>query len=160
MKTTPRRPRLPQALALPLRLVPGRMHGVLVARLLGLVFAAQKADGELAFMEGKSIRIRVLDAGIDLGLGAGANGFESRSREHAMDLVIEGTAYDFLRLIAGREDPDTLFFQRRLKMSGDTALGVHLKNFLASVDMDSLPLASLVRPGLDHGLLLYERVFG
>ena len=66
--------------------------------------------------------------------------------------------YDFLLLIADREDPDTLFFQRRLRMSGDTALGVHLKNFLASVDLESLPLATLVRPGLDRALHLYERV--
>jgi len=142
MKTTPKRPQLPRFLARPLGLVPGRVHGSLSARLLERVFAEQRADGELDFMEGKSIRIRVLDAGIDLSLSAGTNGFESRSLEDATDLIIEGTTYDFLLLIAGREDPDTLFFQRRLRMSGDTALGVHLKNFLASVDLDSLPLAT------------------
>jgi O2-independent ubiquinone biosynthesis accessory factor UbiT len=112
----------------------------------------------LDFMEGKCVRIRALDAGIDLDLAAHAGSFESRPPEPTADLVIEGTAYDFLLLIAGREDPDTLFFQRRLRMSGDTALGVHLKNFLASVDLDSLPLATLARPGLDRGLLLFERV--
>jgi predicted lipid carrier protein YhbT len=160
MKTTPKRPQLPQFLTLPLRLVPGRLHGAVAARLLERVFAAQRTDGELDFMEGKSVCIRVLDAGIDLGISAGANGFETWPLARATDLVIEGTTYDFLLLITGREDPDTLFFQRRLRMSGDTALGVHLKNFLASVDPDSLPLAALVRPGLDRGLLLYERFLG
>jgi predicted lipid carrier protein YhbT len=33
-------------------------------------------------------------------------------------------------LAARREDADTLFFQRRLRMSGDTELGLYLKNFL------------------------------
>jgi predicted lipid carrier protein YhbT len=133
---------------------------MLAARLLERIFGAYRDDGELDFMEGKSLRIRVLDAGIELGLAADAAGFKSLSPERTADLVIEGVAYDFLLLIAGREDPDTLFFQRRLRMSGETALGVHLKNFLASVDLDSLPLATLVRPGLDRGLRLFERVLG
>ncbi|MCG6862186.1 MAG: SCP2 sterol-binding domain-containing protein [Chromatiaceae bacterium] len=159
MKTASNRPQLPRVLTLPLRLLPDRLHGVLAARLLERIFAAQRADGELDFIAGKSLRIRVLDAGIDLGLAADANGFVSFPPERATDLVIEGTVYDFLLLITGREDPDTLFFQRRLRISGDTALGVYLKNFLSSVDLDSLPLATLVRPGLDRGLRLYERVF-
>ena len=160
MNTTPKHPQLPRILTLPLRLVPGRLHCVLAAQLLERVFAEQRADGELDFMEGKSLCIRVLDARIDLALMAGANGFESRPLEQSTDLTVEGTTYDFLLLITGREDPDTLFFQRRLRMSGDTALGVHLKNFLASVDLDSLPLATLVRPGLERGLHLYERILG
>ncbi len=160
MKTAGPRPRLPRALALALRLVPGRVHGALVAQVLERVLAVQRADGELDFMAGNSVRIRVLDAGIDLGLAANADGFASHSPDRSTDLVIEGMAYDFMLMIAGREDPDTLFFQRRLRMSGDTALGVHLKNFLASVDPDSLPLATLVRPGLNRGLRLYERVLG
>ena len=142
MKTTPRSPQLPRILSLPMRLVPGRLHGIMAARLLEQVFAAQKSDGELDFMEGRSIRIRVLDARIELSLAANAAGFESLPLTHTADLVIEGKTYDYLLLITGREDPDTLFFQRRLRMSGDTALGVHLKNFLASVDLDSLPLAT------------------
>ncbi len=160
MKPTTKRPQLPNILTLPLRVVPARLHSTLAASLLERVFAEQRSDGELEFIEGKSVCIRVLDAGVDLSLSSGANGFESCPADHALDLVIEGTAYDFMLLITGREDPDTLFFQRRLRMTGDTALGVYLKNFLASVDMDSLPLAGLVRPGLDRGLRLYERVLG
>jgi predicted lipid carrier protein YhbT len=40
------------------------------------------------------------------------------------------------------EDADTLFFQRRLIMTGDTALGLQVRNF-----MDQLP-ASQLPPGL------------
>jgi len=160
MKLTPKRPQLPRVLTLPLRLVPGRLHSALAVRLLEQIFAEQRSEGELDFIEGKSVSIRVLDAGISLCLAGGANGFESCPADQAMDLVIEGMAYDYMLLITGREDPDTLFFQRRLRMQGDTALGVNLKNFLASVDLDALPLAHLVRPGLDRGLRVYERVLG
>ncbi|GAL10696.1 putative lipid carrier protein [Vibrio astriarenae] len=50
-----------------------------------------------------------------------------------------------LVLIAGRkEDPDTLFFQRRLSIEGDTELGLEVKNLMDSIDLDSLPKAMQV----------------
>ncbi|MGL4734573.1 MAG: ubiquinone anaerobic biosynthesis accessory factor UbiT, partial [Enterovibrio sp.] len=44
-----------------------------------------------------------------------------------------------LLLAARKEDPDTLFFQRRLLIEGDTALGLQVKNALDSVDLSALP---------------------
>ncbi len=160
MKSTAKRPQLPRLLSFPLRLVPARLNSALTARVLEHIFAEQKNEGELDFMEHRTACIRVLDAGIELNITAGPDGFQSIPRGQDTDLTIEGMAYDYLLLITGREDPDTLFFQRRLRMSGDTALGVHLKNFLASVDPETLPLAGLVRPGLERGLSIYERVLG
>lgn len=153
-------PRLPRALGLPLRMVPARLYSALAATVLERIFTEQRRDGEMDFMDGRGVSIRVLDAGIELNLSAGPDGFHSRPASDAADLSIEGTAYDYLLLISGREDPDTLFFQRRLRMSGDTALGVHLKNFLAAADPDTLPLAGLLRPGLLQGIRVYERLLG
>ena len=73
------------------------------------------------------------------------------------DLSISGTVYDYLLLITGREDPDTLFFQRHLTMDGDTGLGVHLKNVLAAIEMERLPLPKRFRPAIDRCLSFYER---
>ncbi|MEW8562257.1 MAG: SCP2 sterol-binding domain-containing protein, partial [Candidatus Thiodiazotropha sp.] len=74
------------------------------------------------------------------------------------DLSITGTVYDYLLLISGKEDPDTLFFQRHLVMDGDTGLGVHLKNMLAAVELDQLPLPMDVRPYIDRLLRVYENL--
>ena len=49
-------------------------------------------------------------------------------------------AGDDLLLIAGRkQDPDTLFFQRRLQIEGDTELGLEVKNLIDAIDLDQLP---------------------
>jgi predicted lipid carrier protein YhbT len=37
---------------------------------------------------------------------------------------------DLFRLIRAETDADTLFFQRRLRISGDTELGLIVKNWL------------------------------
>ena len=55
---------------------------------------------------------------------------------------------DDLLLIAGRkEDPDTLFFQRRLKIEGDTELGLEVKNLIDAIELEHLP--SLVHKGVN-----------
>lgn len=41
--------------------------------------------------------------------------------------------------MAQQEDPDTLFFQRRLLISGETDLGLEVKNLLDAVDPEQLP---------------------
>ena len=56
------------------------------------------------------------------------------------DLTLTATAQDFLALALRREDPDTLFFGRRLLMEGDTELGLLVKNFLDALELKpSLP---------------------
>jgi predicted lipid carrier protein YhbT len=51
------------------------------------------------------------------------------------DLAISATAYDFLMLGTRQEDPDTLFFSRRLLVEGDTELGLIAKNTLDAVEL-------------------------
>ena len=61
------------------------------------------------------------------------------------DLLIEGSAYDFLLLAIRREDPDTLFFNRRLRLGGNTELGLYLKNFLDALEPDQSLIKHLER---------------
>jgi predicted lipid carrier protein YhbT len=46
------------------------------------------------------------------------------------DVTVRASLRDYLALAARREDPDTLFFARRLVIEGDTALGLAIKNAL------------------------------
>jgi predicted lipid carrier protein YhbT len=50
------------------------------------------------------------------------------------DLVIRATATDYWSLVTRQEDPDTLFFTRRLKLEGDTELGLLVKNTLDALE--------------------------
>ena len=55
------------------------------------------------------------------------------------DVVVRAAPRDYLALALRREDPDTLFFSRRLAIEGDTELGLVVKNALDAVDWDALP---------------------
>ena len=48
----------------------------------------------------------------------------------APDVTVRAALRDYLALALRREDPDSLFFSRRLVIEGDTALGLIVKNAL------------------------------
>ena len=49
------------------------------------------------------------------------------SADEQEDVSFSGNANDLVLIAARKEDPDTLFFQRRLRIEGDTELGLYVK---------------------------------
>ena len=98
---------------------------------------------------GRRYAIRVKDLGLSLRFTVTPRGFAPDSG--APDLTVSATARDFLLLLGRREDPDTLFFSRRLVSEGDTELGLIVKNLLDALDPDAVlsrlpaPLARAAR---------------
>ena len=152
--------RLPAALALPLRLVPGVVHSTVLATVLDRVLAGALADGDLEFLFGRTVAIDIEDVQVDYRLFLGVGGFYAGTGERDPDVTMRGNLYDFLVLATGEEDPDTLFFQRRLRIEGDTALGLQVKNLLDSLDFGIHELPESARAWLEGALAAYRRWFG
>ena len=86
---------------------------------------------------GKRFRVQVKDLGLSLYLSVSEFGLKAE-KAGPTDVTFTATAEDFARLSLRLEDPDTLFFNRRLLIEGDTDLGLTLKNLLDAVDWDEL----------------------
>ncbi|MCK6408663.1 SCP2 sterol-binding domain-containing protein [Thauera sp.] len=101
----------------------------------------------LAPLTGRQLQMRVLDAGLTLDFTLGERGFRRAAPAAGArpDLIISATTRDFMALALREEDPDTLFFSRRLRMEGDTELGLLVKNTLDAVDWDALKARLLGR---------------
>jgi predicted lipid carrier protein YhbT len=101
----------------------------------------------LAPLTGRQLQMRVLDAGLTLDFTLGERGFRRAAPVAGArpDLIISATTRDFMALALREEDPDTLFFSRRLRMEGDTELGLLVKNTLDAVDWDALKARLLGR---------------
>ncbi len=90
---------------------------------------------------GRRYAIRVKDLGLSLRFTVSQRGFapDMFLKESGVpDLTISATARDFLLLLSRREDPDTLFFSRRLVSEGDTELGLTVKNLLDALDLETV----------------------
>ena len=50
------------------------------------------------------------------------------------DVTMKGEVAVLVDLFLGKVDPDTVFFSRRLEITGDTSVAIHFKNILAALD--------------------------
>ena len=89
---------------------------------------------DMSLFDGKKFEIDVLDAGIKVRFTANAEKFIDADFFGTPDLRLAANGIDFMRMMMREEDPDTLFFNRKLQIEGDTELGLITKNLLDSVD--------------------------
>jgi predicted lipid carrier protein YhbT len=147
VNSTDKSPTIPRLFTWPLGFVPARLQTGALTQILNRVFAPELADGELDFLDEKVMRIRVEDVGLEYRLTLTAGKLRGARPEQAEDLSIEGNTYEFLLLATRQEDPDTLFFNRRLRLGGSTELGLYVKNFLDGLELEARlgPLLSVMK---------------
>ena len=107
---------------------------------LNLALAKSLAPDVTQMLLGKKLRLRVTDAQWTFDF-AWLNGrFVASQNPGEADLTLSASAYDFVLLARRQEDPDTLFFSRRLSMEGDTELGLLVKNTMDAIELPMLNL--------------------
>ncbi|HEU4602011.1 MAG TPA: SCP2 sterol-binding domain-containing protein [Steroidobacteraceae bacterium] len=117
-----------------LRFAPPAVHERLMALTVNHLLRGQSIRERLSDLQGKRIRICATDVPLALTFELVDGRVVPCNR--APDVSFSGTLADLLKLAMRREDPDTLFFQRRLSIEGETETGLHLKNVLDSLDFD------------------------
>lgn len=129
--------RIPALLAWPMGWLPVGVHSRGLAVLTKPLFRSACQGGALDFLRDRVLEIHLSDARVRFRITLGHDGLRASDKADA-DVVIEGDCAEFLLLVSQQEDPDSLFFSRRLRLSGDTELGLQVKNFL---DAQELPEA-------------------
>ena len=152
-------PHLPGLFAIPFKFAPAKLHSQLLVVLLNRILSQQLAEGDINFLENRCLIIEVQDVGIRYSMELSNGKLVSVPAGKTSDLLIRACVYDFLMLAARQEDPDTLVFQRRLIMEGDTELGLELKNFIDGLDIESTGSLSFIDSILHKGLPVYRRMF-
>ena len=133
---------LPDPVGKLLSLLPVYPGSMLFATALNLALNDNLPDDVRQSMAGKKLRIQVTDARLSFDFQWINGGFSACRNDTSPDLTIGASAHDFLLLARRQEDPDTLFFSRRLSMEGDTELGLLVKN---TIDAIELPFFELGR---------------
>ena len=149
---------MPKILRPSLRLLPYKAQKAVLLPALSSVFREALDDGDFEFLQDKWLKIAITDLNLTWWLSFDGEQLIMASQEQlAEQNITEDVSFsatgDDLVLIAGRkQDPDTLFFQRRLKVEGDTELGLEVKNLIDAIDIDQLPSAA-------HSLVNYSANF-
>jgi predicted lipid carrier protein YhbT len=133
----------PKSVATLVSLLPTFPPSFALTRVLNLALDRIILTENLQPLHGKQIAIRVKDLGLNLYFTIDADKFTPTRSGKVPDLSISATAHDFFLLATRKEDPDTLFFSRRLIVEGDTELGLVAKNTLDAIELPKLDAALL-----------------
>ena len=120
-----------------------RLSSAVVAEGLNRRLAPALAAGEFDGLAGRRLRLKVSDTPVGIDLALAGRRFRARQGEPP-EVTFHLGIRELLLLALGEEDPDTLFFQRRLRLEGDTALGLELRNRLDASEALAPPPAMAV----------------
>ncbi|WP_324734401.1 ubiquinone anaerobic biosynthesis accessory factor UbiT [Pseudomonas paeninsulae] len=120
------------------RHVPFPLQRLVLEKVIARLFAEPLAAGEFDLLQGRWLRLEISDLQLAWCLTRDQSGLRIAA-EAPVDVCIRGNWREFLLLASRQEDPDTLFFRRRLMIEGDTDLGLGIKNLLDSLDPEGLP---------------------
>lgn len=132
---------LPTVLARLLGKLPATPPAWLLVTSLNQLVRRGVLPADMELLDGRRFEVRLADAGVSLRFAANAQRFTLDRNPGEPDLRLSANLADFARMMLREEDPDTLFFNRKLVIEGDTELGLIVKNLLDSVDWSETPLA-------------------
>lgn len=104
--------------------------------LLNLVRKQLWPEEDFAWWEGRQVRMAVSD--LNWGITLSYQNGRFICGDTPADVTLTASLADYWLIARRQEDPDTLFFQRRLSITGDTELGLTLKNLMDATDFSPL----------------------
>lgn len=122
----------------PLGLMPFSLKKQLLERVFNAQFQQALEDGDLDFLEDKWLKIEVRDLDLTWFISL----IDEKlviSRCELADVSFIGNMNDLILIATRKQDPDTLFFHRRLVIEGNTELGLQVKNLMDSIDFETMP---------------------
>ena len=145
----------PQFLRLPVSLIPFAVKKAAMVFILQRVFKEALEDGDFEFLEDRFLKVSLDDLQLSCFITLQQGQLLVKEQSDSFDVSFAAGLNDLI-LIAGRkEDPDSLFFQRRLRIEGDTELGLEVKNLMDSLDLDELP--KIIRLALNDLALFVQK---
>lgn len=132
-------------LSLAHQLIPHRLEHYAVLMILNRLAHDFLINGELNFLENKIARVSITDIDIDWCFTLSDHESDKdkklkilESNPGEVDVVFSGTLSAMILMASQKMDPDTLFFNRQLTISGDTELGLEIKNLIDQFDIGLL----------------------
>ncbi|MBU2712844.1 ubiquinone anaerobic biosynthesis accessory factor UbiT [Zooshikella harenae] len=132
----------------PVQLCPTALQTHVLEKLLNHLLHSVVNEGELDFLEDQWIELKLLDCDLNYFLSYNPHAQRCIVQDKGKaDASISCKLTDAIALITQQVDPDTLFFQRRLLLEGNTALSHGFKNILDTIELDKLgfPLGHIIQ---------------
>lgn len=122
--------------------LPQTINRIALDQVMNRVFAEQIAEGEFDFLQGRQLQLEITDADLFVVLTftrERLSCLQFSRQTHEVDATLAIDSLSAIQLVQQEVDPDTLFFQRKLKIGGDTELVHQVKNTIDTLDPEVIP---------------------
>lgn len=126
------------------RIMPSKVENYFVLHQVKRLSQPFMDDGEIDFLDGKVAEVEIRDIAAKWYFTKIGQQLIMLDLEKAKAIspepdVVFSASVDALVLMASQKvDPDTLFFNRKLRITGDTELGLEIKNLFDQFDLELL----------------------
>lgn len=131
---------LPKLLKRAMAILPNKPPEWLLINLLNQLLKRHILKADMSLLAGRYFKIVIADLGKEIHFTADDQQFLATRDKSIVDLCFSANTTDFIKILVRQEDPDTLFFNRKLQIEGDTELGLVVKNLLDSIDWSTIPI--------------------
>lgn len=121
-------------------ILPNKPPEWILIKILNQLLKRHILNADMSLLAGHYFKIVIADLGKEIHFTADNQHFFSINNKSVVDLCFIANTTDFLKMFLRQEDPDTLFFNRKLQIEGDTELGLIVKNLLDSIDWSAIPI--------------------
>jgi len=138
--------KLPLGGKVTLKIIPNHAPCFVLEQILNKVFVIELKEDEFDFLTNKWLELKVSD--LESSWFISHQNIQGQSRlivkPHGnSDVVFKGDFNSFVLMASQKADPDTLFFNRKLLLTGDTELGLEIKSILENLERETLPKIGL-----------------
>ena len=135
-------PMLPQRIT---RYTPAPVMEFILTHAVNQLLQQECAQGELNFLNRRIASVTVTDMEFSFSMTLNNNRVQIMVPAQAAEVTLRADQEALLQMLHNEADPDTLFFRRRLLITGDTELGLYLKNLIDSISLRERIPAPLMR---------------
>ncbi len=125
----------PRLFALPLKVLPFGPQRAIAQKIFQSIFAEALQEGDFDFLQQQWLCIEIEDLDLRWYFSVDRHRRMLIENQGSDQATIKGSWKAFLELAARQSDPDTLFFQRQLMITGDTDLCHGVKNLLDGIEL-------------------------
>ena len=132
----------PAAITKVLTCLPAKTHSLAIEQLTNRLILPHLDLEDWQFLENRQTQICISDSSLFVVLSFHDEKFSCcyfGDQEQPADVTLSINSFNAIAVIKQDIDPDTLFFQRKLKIQGDTALAHQLKNTLDNLPLNFIP---------------------
>ena len=105
----------------------------------------ERHSGDLDFLKGQIATVEITDLNFKFSMTLVNRRIQISIPAQTADATLKSDQASMLQILHGEVDPDTLFFRRKLLITGDTELGLYIKNLIDTIDLTQRIPAPLMK---------------